>query len=158
MPVNMKKLIFQKLYFFAGTTNFAVRLKPAAVREDLIQTSWPSWNIYNSVRYCAVKENYHFIKEKDMPPVSMKKIFIAILIVLVLAKLDRIIEMCQHIYQFFYDWISPQSFHPTGKVAIATLILALLYISIYKILYDRMTKKWKEVTYVEIASSINMSF
>jgi len=76
-----------------------------------------------------------------MPTISMKKIIIAILIVLVLAKLDRIIELCHRIYQFFYDWLSPQNIHPTGRVAIAALILALIYISIYKILYDRMTKK-----------------
>jgi len=77
-----------------------------------------------------------------MPSLSMKKILIVILIVLALSKLDRIIEWCHHIYQFFYDWLSPlQNTPPPGRVALAALIIALIYISIYKILYDRMSKK-----------------
>jgi len=77
-----------------------------------------------------------------MPNLSMKKIFIAILIVLALSRLDRIIELISRLYQLLYDWLSPLQSTPShGRVALAALILALIYISIYKIIYDRMGKK-----------------
>jgi len=77
-----------------------------------------------------------------MPNLSMKKIFIAILIVLALSRLDRIIEWFRHLYQFFYDWLSPLQNTPShGRVAIAALLLALAYISLYKYFYNRTRKK-----------------
>jgi len=77
-----------------------------------------------------------------MQPISMKKVFIAILIVLALSRLGRIIEMIRHLYQFIYDSLSPLQSTPShGRVALAALLLALIYISIYKIIYDRMDKK-----------------
>jgi len=77
-----------------------------------------------------------------MQPISMKKVFIAILIVLVLSRLDRIIELIRHISQFIYDSLSPlRSTPPPGRVGLVALLLALIFISIYKIIHDRMTKK-----------------
>jgi hypothetical protein len=79
-----------------------------------------------------------------MPPISMKKVLIAILIVLALSRLDRLVHLIHQVYGFFCDWLSPlQSTPPPGRVAVAASILALIYISIYKIIYQRMGKKGK---------------
>ena len=77
-----------------------------------------------------------------MPPISMKKIFIAILIIFALSRLDRIIHLAHQIYTFFCDWLAPlNDTPPPGRVALAALLLALLYISVYKLLYEKIRKK-----------------
>ena len=77
-----------------------------------------------------------------MPPISMKKVFIAILIIFALSRLDRIAKLIHQVYGFFCDWLSPlQSTPPPGRVALAALLLALFYITIFKLVYERMRKK-----------------
>jgi len=79
-----------------------------------------------------------------MPPISMKKVLVAILIIVALSRLDRIANWIHQVYGFFFEWLSPlQSTPPPGRVALATVILALIYISIYKIIYQRTGKKDK---------------
>ena len=63
-----------------------------------------------------------------MPPISMKKIVIGILIILVLARLDFITNVIHQIYGLFAEWLSPlRNTPPPGRVALAALILALIY-------------------------------
>ena len=81
-----------------------------------------------------------------MPPISMKKvliaILIAILIVIGLSRLDRVIAFASKIYQFFYDSFQPlQACPPNARLTLVLLALALLYISFYKLLYERMKKR-----------------
>lgn len=77
-----------------------------------------------------------------MPPISMKKIAIGILIILVLARLDFIANVIHQIYGLFAEWLLPlRNTPPPGRVALAALLLALIYISIFKIVFERMRKK-----------------
>ena len=77
-----------------------------------------------------------------MPPISFKKLVIVILIVIALSKIDRILAFASGIYQFFYNSFEGLRNSPVpGRLAVATLILALLYISIYKLVYEKMKKK-----------------
>ncbi|MFC1604958.1 hypothetical protein ACFL5F_08025 [Planctomycetota bacterium] len=77
-----------------------------------------------------------------MPPISMKKIGIGILIILALSRLDCITNAIHQIYELFADWLSPlQNTPPPGRVALAALILALIYITIFKIVQERIRKK-----------------
>jgi len=77
-----------------------------------------------------------------MPPISMKKIAIGILIILVLARLDFITTVTHQIYGLFAEWLSPlKNTPPPGRVALAALVIALLYITIFKIVFERMRKK-----------------
>jgi len=77
-----------------------------------------------------------------MPPISMKKILIAILIILALSRLDHIIKLIRQLCEFFCGWLEPlRNTPPPGRVALAALLLALIYISIYQIVYERMKKR-----------------
>jgi len=77
-----------------------------------------------------------------MPPISFKKLIIAILIVIALSRIDRIVAFASEIYQFFYDSFEGLRTSPArGRLAVATLILALLYISIYRLLYEKIRKR-----------------
>ena len=77
-----------------------------------------------------------------MQPISMKKIGILILFILVLSRLDIVINLIHRIYGLFAEWLSPlKDTPPPGRVALAALILALIYISIFKIVYERSRKK-----------------
>jgi hypothetical protein len=72
----------------------------------------------------------------------MKKIGILILFILVLSRLDIVINLIHRIYGLFAEWLSPlKDTPPPGRVALAALILALIYISIFKIVYERSRKK-----------------
>jgi ABC-type multidrug transport system fused ATPase/permease subunit len=75
-----------------------------------------------------------------MPPISLKKVAIAILLIIVLSRLDRISAFASAVYYFFYD--SFKGFHcpARGRLALATLILALIYITIYKLLHEKINK------------------
>ena len=77
-----------------------------------------------------------------MPPISMKKIAIGILIILVLAHLDFITDVIHRIYGLLADWLSPlKDTPPPGRVALLALLFALIYITILKIILERMRKK-----------------
>jgi len=77
-----------------------------------------------------------------MQPISFKKLVIAILIVIAMSKIDRISAFASAVYQFFYDSFEGLRTSPArGRLAVATLILALLYISIYKLLYEKIRKR-----------------
>jgi len=77
-----------------------------------------------------------------MPRISFKKLVIGILIVIALSRIDRLLAFVSAVYQFFYDSFEGLRTSPAReRLAIATLILALLYISIYKLLYEKIRKR-----------------
>jgi len=76
-----------------------------------------------------------------MPPISMKKIFIAILIIVLLSRLDRVLAFLSRIYEFFHESLDAAgNFSKGEKYVLCLLLLALLYISIYKLMYEKMKK------------------
>ena len=73
-----------------------------------------------------------------MPPISMKRVVIAIIIIVLLAKLDRVIALFNSIYETFYNAFEPlRNSPPLGKYIVALLFLLLLYITIFKLLLRR---------------------
>jgi hypothetical protein len=77
-----------------------------------------------------------------MQPISTKKIGILILFILVLSRLDIVINLIHRIYGLFAEWLSPlRNTPPSGQVALAALLLALIYITIFKIILERIKKK-----------------
>jgi hypothetical protein len=73
-----------------------------------------------------------------MPPISMKKVLIVILIVIGLSRLDRVIAFASKIYQFFYDSFEPLQTCPrNARLTLVLLALALLYITVFKLLYRK---------------------
>ena len=77
-----------------------------------------------------------------VPPISMKKVLIAIVIVVMLSRLDRIIAFISAVYKTIDDSLEPaRNFSSDLKYCILLAIFALLYISIFKLLYEKMRKK-----------------
>jgi len=73
-----------------------------------------------------------------MPPISMKKVFIAIIIIVLLAKLDRIIVLFNCIYAAFYNAFEPlRNSPPLAKYIAALAFLLLLYVTMFKLLQRR---------------------
>jgi len=73
-----------------------------------------------------------------MPPISMKKVFIAIIIIILLAKLDRVIALFNSIYIVFYNSFEPlRNSPPLAKYIAALAFLLLLYVTIIKLLQRR---------------------
>jgi hypothetical protein len=76
-----------------------------------------------------------------MPSISFKKIAIVLLAIIALSRLDKICAVCAGICQFFLDSLQPWHDLPVHWRFVATLaILALLYITIFKLLYERGRK------------------
>jgi len=76
-----------------------------------------------------------------MPPISFKKIALVLLAVIALSRLDQILAVLAGIYEFFCDSLAP--FHdspPGGRFVVALAILALLYLTIFRLLHDRGRK------------------
>jgi hypothetical protein len=73
-----------------------------------------------------------------MPPISMKRVVIAIIIIVLLANLDRVIALFNSIYEAFYNAFEPlRNSPPFGKYIVALLFLLLLYVTIFKLLQRR---------------------
>ena len=73
-----------------------------------------------------------------MPPISLKKVIVAILIIILLSRLDRIIALMVRIYEAFYDSFEPLRNCPPGwKYVVALTFLALIYVTIFKLLQNR---------------------
>jgi hypothetical protein len=73
----------------------------------------------------------------------MKKVLITILIVIGLSKVDVIVGFIHRIYEGIYDSLAPvmQNFSPGERYVLVLMSGALLYISLYKLLYERMKKR-----------------
>jgi H+/Cl- antiporter ClcA len=78
-----------------------------------------------------------------MSPISMKKVLIAILIVIGLSRVDVIVGFIHHIYEGIYDSLAPvmRNFSTGERYVLVLMLGALLYISFYKLLYERMKKR-----------------
>jgi hypothetical protein len=73
-----------------------------------------------------------------MPPISIKRVVIATIIIVLLAKLDRVIAFFNSIYEAFYNAFEPlRNSPPLGKYIAALMFLLLLYITIFKLLQRR---------------------
>jgi uncharacterized protein YggT (Ycf19 family) len=76
-----------------------------------------------------------------MRPISTKKILIILLVLIVMSRWDKISAVASGVYQFIIDALEPlRNSPPEGQLAVASLILALIYITIFKLLYDRNRK------------------
>jgi hypothetical protein len=76
-----------------------------------------------------------------MPSISFKKIAMVLLAVIALSRLDKICAAGAGIYQFFLDALQPWHDLPIhGRFVIAIAVLALLYITIFKLFYERGKK------------------
>ena len=72
-----------------------------------------------------------------MPPISMKKVIIFILLIVMLSKLDRIIVLSHGIYEYIYDSFEPLRGGPmTGRYVGVLMLLALAYVTIVKLLLE----------------------
>lgn len=73
-----------------------------------------------------------------MPPISMKRILIAILMVVALSQIDTVMLFLAQIYHFFDDSLEPiREFSPQEQYVVTLLLGALLYITIFKLRYNR---------------------
>lgn len=73
-----------------------------------------------------------------MPQISLKKLLLLLFIIILLSKLKLIIALFANIFTGFYDSFEPlRDSPPLGKYIAALLLLALLYITIFKLLLNR---------------------
>lgn len=74
-----------------------------------------------------------------MPPISLKRVLLAILIIVLLSKLNRIIAFGHSVYQAIYDSFEPLRNNSCveGRYVATLLLLALIYITIFKLLQNR---------------------
>ena len=76
-----------------------------------------------------------------MPPISFKKIALVLLAVIALSRLDKISATLSAIYEFFCDSLAPFHNSPAeGRFVVALAILALVYVTLFKLLHDRGRK------------------
>jgi hypothetical protein len=78
-----------------------------------------------------------------MPPISMKKVLIAILIVIGLSRIDVLVGFIYRIYEGIYDSLAPvmRNFSTGQRYILVLLLGSLCYISLYKLLYEKIRKK-----------------
>lgn len=73
-----------------------------------------------------------------MPPISLKKIAVVLLLVIALSRRDRILAAGAIVYEFFCDALAPFFEGPRGgRFVVAVAILALLYVTAFRLLQDR---------------------
>jgi uncharacterized protein YggT (Ycf19 family) len=76
-----------------------------------------------------------------MRPISTKKVLLILLGLLVLSRWDQVLAIASGVYRFIADALEPlRTSPPPGRLAVASCILALIYITIFKLLYDRNRK------------------
>jgi len=76
-----------------------------------------------------------------MPPISFKKIALVLLAIIALSRLDRILAALSEGYEFFRDALAP--FHDSpreGRFVVALGILAVVYVTVFRLLHDRDRK------------------
>ena len=77
-----------------------------------------------------------------MRPISSKKIIIILLVFIALSRWDKVSAIASGFYQFIVDALEPLRHSPApGRLAVASLILALIYITVFKLLYDRKERR-----------------
>jgi H+/Cl- antiporter ClcA len=73
----------------------------------------------------------------------MKKVLLAILIVIGLSMIDVLVGFIHRIYEGIYDSLASvmRNFSTDERYVLVLMLGALLYISFYKLLYERMKKR-----------------
>jgi len=73
-----------------------------------------------------------------MQEISIKKILIAVLIVIALSQIRKIAAFLKAVYQTFYDVFEPvRGWSPEWKYVNALMFLALIYVTIFKLILNR---------------------
>jgi hypothetical protein len=73
-----------------------------------------------------------------MRPISSKKILIGLLVLIALSRWDKVSAFASSVYEFFYDALAPvRHGSADGRFLVALALLALLFITIFKLLYNR---------------------
>ncbi len=77
-----------------------------------------------------------------MRPISSKKILIILLVLSTMVLWDKVMAMGSATCRYFSDALEPlRDSPPQGRLVVAMLILALLYITIFKLLYNRNERR-----------------
>jgi len=70
-----------------------------------------------------------------MPPISLKKIAVVVLVIVALSRLDKVIALAFSTWQAVCDSFEPlRNSPPVARQIIVVLLLALVYITIFKLL------------------------
>ncbi len=73
-----------------------------------------------------------------MPPISLKKLLIVILVVILLSRLDKVAMLGSRICGYIYESFEPfREFSKEQRYLVMLAFFALLYITIFKLLYKR---------------------
>jgi hypothetical protein len=76
-----------------------------------------------------------------MRPISSKQILLILVVLIAMSRWDKVSAIASGAYQFIVDALEPlRTSPPPGRLAVASLRLALIYITIFKLLYDRNKK------------------
>ena len=79
-----------------------------------------------------------------MPPISMKKVLIAILIIILLSRLDRVIAFAKRAYVTVYESFEPlRNCSAEARYIVLIAFLALIYISVFRLLQKYLRQKQK---------------
>jgi len=74
-----------------------------------------------------------------MPPISLKKVAIALLVIIALSRLDKLLALAAVIWQGIYDSFEPlRNSPPVARQSIVVLVLALVYITIFKLIFRKI--------------------
>lgn len=80
-----------------------------------------------------------------MPTISIKKIILWIVIITVLVKWDEIMAVILSIFFVFYRAFEPlRESPPLARYTAALAVLALLYISVFKLLQSMRKSKYRK--------------
>jgi len=73
-----------------------------------------------------------------MPPISLKKIAVVIIVIVALSRLDKVLALAFSTWQAVCDSFEPlRNSPPVARQTIVVLLFALLYITIFKLLIKR---------------------
>lgn len=76
-----------------------------------------------------------------MRPISLQKILIILIVLLAMSRWDKVSAIASDVYHFICDAFEPlRNSPPPGRLAVASLFLALIYATIFKFLHDRNRK------------------
>jgi hypothetical protein len=76
-----------------------------------------------------------------MSSINIRKIAVLLLTIVALAHLDKILAVLSSVYEFFRDSLSPfRNSSAEGRFAVAVGMLALAYVTIFRLLHDRDKK------------------
>ena len=100
---------------------------------------WQSWSTCIFRNSCASTESSAYIDgDCVMPPISMKKVLVLILLVLLLFHWRFVADLCRHIGQIIYDSFEPLRNRPVEeRYVVVLLLLALIYATLFRLLHRK---------------------